>query len=326
MIVNDRPLSYVSDNPTEPEVITPNTIIHGCLTDSVLATDINIDEAIADMRRYQSNPESLYREKIKIKTEFWKKIQEDYISALNISNFKKNQSRGKYSIQKPEVGGVVSIQDSETKLGGRLGVIVKLLPSSDGEIRKVEVKTTIPSPHVNLHKNLRTVTKVKAVNQLIPLELKVDTQDTIDIENFVNLDKTIDQVDNNSESDRNFDENETPLDEGGSCSLADCKNPIGDLKWVECTKCRSWCHYLCVNIPDSKEFEKEEQYLCPPCSEKPNSNTFEGFSSQSSEQGSGGLETFTPIESNTVQRDNETLKRKAKTKAKQNVKDWINMQ
>ena len=176
----------------------------------------------------------------------------------------------------------------------------------------------------------------------------MDTQDTIDIENFVNLDKTIDQVDNNSESDRNFDENETPLDEGGSCSLADCKNPIGDLKWVQCMKCLSWCHYLCVNIPDSKEFEKEEQYLCPPCLEKPNSNTFEGFSnqssecppcleksnsntfegfsSQSSEQGSGGLETFTPIESNTVQRDNETLKRKAKTKAKQNVKDWINMQ
>ena len=331
MIVNDRPLTYVSDNPTEPEVITPNTIIHGSLTDTVLATDINIDEAIADMKRYQSNPESLYREKIKIKTEFWKKIQNDYISALNISNYKKNKSRGKYSSKIPEVGGVVSIQDSETKLGGRLGVIVKLLPSSDGVVRKAEVKTTIPSPHVNLHKNLRTVIRVKAINQLIPLELKVDTQTTIDVENFVNLNKTVNQaadnseLDRNLELDRNFDENETPIEEGGSCSIVDCKNPVGNIKWVECTECHSWCHYICLNIPNSKKFGEDEQFFCPSCLIKINSNNFEGFPSQNSEPGSGGLETFTPIESNTVQTNNVTKRpgREAKTKAKQNVKNWI---
>ena len=160
----------------------------------------------------------------------------------------------------------------------------------------------------------------------------MDTQTTIDVENFVNLNKTVDQAADNSElgrnleMDRNFDENETPLEEGGCCDMVDCKNPVGNINWVECTKCHSWCHYLCVNIPDSKEFEEDEQFSCPPCLAKSNSNNFEGFSSQNSEQSSGGFETFTPIESNTVQTDNVTKlpRREAKTKAKQKVKNWIN--
>ena len=172
---------------------------------------------------------------------------------------------------------------------------------------------------------IRTEIRVKAINQLIPLELKVDTQTTIDEENFVDPNKTVDQAaDNpelgsNLEIDRNFEENETSLEEGGSCALIDCKNPVGNIKWVECTKCQSWCHYLCLDIPDSKKFGEDEQFLCPPCSARLNSNNFEGFSSQNSEQGSGGLETFTPIESNVTKRPG----REAKTVANQR-KIWMN--
>ena len=180
-IVNDRPLTYVSDIPSEPEVVTPNSIIHGCLNDTTLATDLNIDTIISDMKQYQNHPESLYKEKVKLKTQFWNKIQQQYIAALNLSNYKKNGSKGKYSVLVPQLGGVVSIQDSETKLGGRLGIIVKLIQSSDGIVRKAEVKTTIPSPNISLTKNLKTEIRTKALNQLIPLELKVDNLTSLEI-------------------------------------------------------------------------------------------------------------------------------------------------
>ena len=42
-VLNDRPLTYVSDVGTEPEVITPKAIMHGCLSDTALVTDINVD-------------------------------------------------------------------------------------------------------------------------------------------------------------------------------------------------------------------------------------------------------------------------------------------
>ena len=52
-IVNDRPLTYVSDIGSEPEVITPKAILHGCRSDSTLATDINIDEAIISLKHHK---------------------------------------------------------------------------------------------------------------------------------------------------------------------------------------------------------------------------------------------------------------------------------
>ena len=312
--INDRPLTYVSDDPLEPEVVTPNAIIHGCMNDTVIATDINIDEAIADMKRFQSNPEALYREKIKIKHQFWNKIRDEYTATLNTANYKKNQSKGKYSYKIPEVGAVVAIQDSETKLGGRLGIILKLIPSSDNQIRKAQVKTTIPSPHVNLYKNLRTVTRIKAINHLIPLELKVDTHTPISEEDLINLNRT--QTPENSEIDS--DDLEEP---DACCGVPHCIKPVDNTKWVECTECKTWCHYDCVGIPNSKEFEDTEDYFCPSCP----GNNFEGFPNQNSD--SENLETFTPVASTSGQTSEpghtHRLKRKAKDKGANNVKNLV---
>ena len=198
-ILNDRPLSYVSDDPLEPEVVTPYALIHGCLNETPLVTDLSIDEAIAEMRNYQSNPEKLYKEKIKIKNQFWAKISDEYISALNISSYRKNKSLGKYCRFLPQVGGVVSIKDHDTKLGGRLAVIVRLIPSSDGEIRQAEIKTTVPSPSIDLKKNLKTVYKIKAISQLIPLELQAELQEPLPVTQ--NLDNAqSDPVSSNSQT------------------------------------------------------------------------------------------------------------------------------
>ena len=182
-ILNDRPLTYVTDNPLEPEIITPNSIMHGCISETNLANSINTDEAIIEMRQYQNNPVSVYKERVKVKQQFWDKLNEEYIASLNISSYKKNKSKGRYSRIVPEVGQVVAIQDHETKLGGRLAYIVRLIPTeNDTEIRQVEVKTTIPSRNIDLNKNFRTETKIKAVSHLIPLELKVDDFNPLELQ------------------------------------------------------------------------------------------------------------------------------------------------
>ena len=131
-LVNDRPLTYVSDDAKDPEVITPKAIIHGCLNETNLATDINIDKAIIAMKELQSNPVKLYQDKQKLKEQFYNKLYEEYIQALNVSAYRKNKSQGKYCKYIPEVGGVVSIKDPDVSFGGRLAYITKLIPSSDG--------------------------------------------------------------------------------------------------------------------------------------------------------------------------------------------------
>ena len=105
---------------------------------------------------------------------------------LRNSRYKGTNSKGRYSSIPPELGSVVSIYDTSTKLGGRLGVITKLIPSQDGIIRNAEVRTTVPSK-VPLEKSFRTEYKVKALKHLLPLELKVDYED-FQNPNNVNLD------------------------------------------------------------------------------------------------------------------------------------------
>ena len=191
-LVNDRPLSYVPDKDEEPDVVTPNAIMHGCKSSKALATDLNIDEAIASMKEYQSMPETLYQERIKLKKKFWENLTDNYIMALRNSKYKATNSKGRYCNKTPELGCVVSIYDTNTKLGGRLGVITKLIPSEDGVVRNAEVRTTVPSK-VPLDKSLRTEYKIKAIKHLLPLELNVNFEDFQNPDEILLDDADIDQ-------------------------------------------------------------------------------------------------------------------------------------
>ena len=356
-IVNDRPLTYVSDIASEPEVITPNAIIHGCISDTKLATDISIDEVIADMKQYQNNPESLYREKIKIKTQFWNKIKDEYTLALNLSNYKKSKSVGKYSRLIPEVGSVVSIQDSDTKLGGRLGIIVKLLPSSDGIVRRAEVKTTIPSPNTPLTKNYRTEIRIKAINQLLPLELEVETGLIVEPENINNsgetrLDETIQNLNSQDGSSQNSNTNlmgespnlydsinitdesqEIQIDTGEPCGAKNCLRPGETIQWVQCDICDTWYHFKCVGLAYKKEYQ-DLTFNCMSCMRPQieefyteSESSFQGFPSQESRDIANsrkiGKLTFREvvnIEPTIRLAQREVLDRVSKTKAREGFK------
>ena len=246
------------------------------------------------MKAYQNNPIELYKEKAKLKLQFHKKLCDEYVQLLNTSAYRKNKSKGKYCNFIPEVGGVVSIIDSVSKLGGRLGIIEKLIPSSDGLIRRALVRTTVPSPRININKNLPVVLKEKAICHLIPLELKVDSQlplsnlnDILSNEESPNPDDITSRIHKQTPSlntQSNISNEESPISDDTvdwvqnqvlpcsdePCGLPNCirPNPAEKaLKWVECTNtlCKTWCHYDCAGIPYDKDFTLTEVYNCPLC-------------------------------------------------------------
>ena len=291
-IINDRPLSYVSDAGKEPEIITPNAILHGCQSEATLATDLNIDEMLANMKQYQNQPEILYREKLELKKKFWEKLKQDYMISLRSSKFKHSNSLGRYSRETPELGSVVSVYEPDAKLGGRLGVITELIPSSDGAVRTAIVKVTIPAK-VPLNKPFRTELREKSIKHLLPLELKVD--EDIDflrnpeyLQNSERPDLSIDQevldeVPNQPEPlvmcerprpqvDASL---ETSLNEeyDAPCDHYNClkppPKPVIGLRWIKCmnAKCPAWHHLECAGLSYEKtpRFYKHTFYACLEC-------------------------------------------------------------
>ena len=74
-VLNDRPLTYVTDKGTEPDVITPKAILTGSLSETTIGSDSNIDEIFLDVKRYQNQTIELYKEKVKIKEKFWHNLK-----------------------------------------------------------------------------------------------------------------------------------------------------------------------------------------------------------------------------------------------------------
>ena len=154
-IINNRPLTVDHAN----EVITPNNIITGSNnTDhnmlEVEDTEEILNQAIIERKRIPQ----LFRD-IETKREiFWKRFQEQYLEAIKFDNKPSQPKPG----MMPKKGDVVIIYSKEhPKLQWKRGIILELLKSDDGQIRKAKVRT-------------KTTESVKALNHLYPLEAKVE--------------------------------------------------------------------------------------------------------------------------------------------------------
>ena len=275
-VINERPLTYVSDEGEEPEVITPKSILGGTLSSSTIGIDINIDEMLLDMGEYKGKTIELHKEKIKIKSRFWKNLRNDYLSTLRSARYKPDSGKKTFCNRDPKVGDVVIIHNVDPRLKWRMGIITQLVPSTDGCIRTAMVKTTKPSK-IKTEKNLKVEVRRKAINHLYPLELNIEDGEL----DKVNVDFD-DSVDNICETDigntsqvsqqlhgTSVSVNETveELEENEwlSCGMVTCKRPTkNNLKWVYCEACKEWIHAVCVNLDETIEME-DNYFACPPC-------------------------------------------------------------
>ena len=134
-IINDRPISYVS-NDLGDLPISPSHLLHGHLITPLPVVSPNnlvMDEVgftVADISRRMK-----YR--AKLLEDLWKRWQTDYLCAL----------RERFQWSKPNhrrvsINDVVLVKSDRPRLMWKLGKIVKLHPSRGGFIRVVTVRTS----------------------------------------------------------------------------------------------------------------------------------------------------------------------------------------
>ena len=127
-IMNARPLCAVSSDPDQPLILAPATL----LTQKIGAPlDPPCESDDKDLFRSQ------WRRVQRLADMFWGRWRREYINSL--------QARTRWTTEKPNLreGDVVLLKDAQAKRNDwPLGLIAKTLPSEDGKVRKVLVKTT----------------------------------------------------------------------------------------------------------------------------------------------------------------------------------------
>ena len=149
-VINSRPLTYISEDPLDGEVITPNHLILGrqehdnqfqCVSESTI-------ETIQTRKEHQNN----------IIRQFWNKFQKEYLLSLRARNTQKN-SHG----AEPQEGDVVLMQDQLPRSMWRLGLIESLIKGQDGHVRAAELR--LPP------RGQQNTKLTRSIKHLIPLEI-----------------------------------------------------------------------------------------------------------------------------------------------------------
>jgi hypothetical protein len=140
--MNERPLTYVSDDQDDLIPLTPSMFLHGMSTSSFPESEV------LDGIGFRKAAASLGQLRMELRERFWK----EYLANL--------VHRGKVErVRDLEVGDVVLVgSDQKKKLFGPMGVVMELLPGADGKCRvaKVRVKEGI---------------LLRPVQRLFPLEI-----------------------------------------------------------------------------------------------------------------------------------------------------------
>lgn len=126
-ILNSRPLTPLSADPDNLEVLTPGHFLIGRPLVSITEADV-MDVNVSRLNRYQLLEQ--------IKQNFWKRWSVEYLTQL--------QQRYKWKrIQNTMQEGVmVLLRDQNTPpMLWRLGRVTRMYPGKDGLIRVVDVKT-----------------------------------------------------------------------------------------------------------------------------------------------------------------------------------------
>ena len=249
-VINERPLTYVSDKGTEPEVITPKALFNGCLTEATLGIDKNIEEIYLDLKKYKGQTVELYKEKIRMKEKFWENLKENYLTSLRTAKYKPDRSKKQYCKKEPKVGDVIVIHEEDMRLKWKLGIIHELIPSSDGEIRKAIIKTTLANKNIPLKRTFKTILRIKAISHLYPLELNIEN-------NLIGFEVNQEQLEQD-EQNTSLDEinNIINSEEIEACEAQKCIRPTElILKWIQCHSCKAWFHTKCLNMRNDINFD-----------------------------------------------------------------------
>ena len=165
VVLNDRPLTYVSSDPSDPEPLTPSHLICGRRITSL--PHLMLDETVDPTYGAASVTEMAKRQSQLIQ-HFQSRWKREYLTSLR--EYHRSSGRGNKEVIK--VGDIVIIHDDAPRAGWKLAVVEKLITGSDGMTRAAEIRTargTTNRPIVRL-------IPLEVNGRLIPLEVNEQSE------------------------------------------------------------------------------------------------------------------------------------------------------
>lgn len=155
-MLNNRPLTYVSSDLSDPEPLTPSDILYGRRIQSIpfhLEDPEDLSDPLftssKDLRRSVDKQKHLIQQ-------FWQRWKREYLTSLR--EFHKASGNNKQVIRR---GDVVIVQDDKPRVQWKLAVVEGLIEGRDGMVR---------AAHIRMDK-LKTT---RPIVKLYPLEVSDD--------------------------------------------------------------------------------------------------------------------------------------------------------
>ncbi|XP_065665416.1 uncharacterized protein LOC136086850 [Hydra vulgaris] len=129
VVTNNRPLTFSYEEP-EDEPLSPNHLVFGkrISSETLLIKNSYVNVDIKKRVVYRNS----------ILEHFWNRWRNEYLTELREFHKSNNKSGSKNIIN---IGDVVTIQDSNLVRGlWKIGIVEKLLPSTDGQVRAANVR------------------------------------------------------------------------------------------------------------------------------------------------------------------------------------------
>ena len=158
-MLNDRPLTFVSNDTETIEPLTPNHFLKSYYPEAEFSKIITPAEATISQRQLVNLAKCCKA----TNEHFWSLWKREYLQFLREKGFRRNEKFPRSTtIQPPQVGDVVLIAEKNIKRSSwKLGKVISLNISSDGKIRSVMLKTA--------HGIL-----VRPLIELYPLEISIE--------------------------------------------------------------------------------------------------------------------------------------------------------
>lgn len=127
-VLNSRPLTPLTDDPNDLEVLTPGHFLIGRVLNAVSEPDLS---------QMPSNRLANYSHLQKLVQQFWNRWSRDYLHTLH------QRHKWKFQVQMKDLLGSLAVlkEDGLPPLQWQLGRIIALHPGSDNVVRVVSIKT-----------------------------------------------------------------------------------------------------------------------------------------------------------------------------------------
>ncbi|XP_045206090.2 uncharacterized protein LOC123558274 [Mercenaria mercenaria] len=147
-VLNDRPLTYVTSDTSDPEPLTPPHLLYGRRI-----TTPGDYSAIQNVNSNHNTANKQVRIQRELLNRFWERWKTDYLTSLRERHTQSGQNK-----QTIKVGDVVQVHEDCPRLRWKLAVVEELMPGKNGLTRSAMIRTG---------SGLTT----RAIKKLYPLEL-----------------------------------------------------------------------------------------------------------------------------------------------------------